>query len=449
MPARLVLAVLAVAVAAAATASAAFTGEARSDGNAARAAAAAAPPAATAPPRVTGAATVGATLSADDGTWAGGRTTGRAWLRCAADGTGCAALLAATGTVWTVTEEDVGATLRLRVTRTNTAGSTTAVSAPTPVVAGGRPAGVLTVHGCRHPATGAPVASTGGFAPELSGPVGPVEALDRCATDGHLTALLRASGGRLRDGMFAAWRFDAPAGTRVTALRLHRSARLAATPHYTGWRPYFQVHALTTTWLRLENMPWLGGPGPELLGTEAAPLDPANVLARSGLDAGVVHVRVACAHNVAGAPCEGEHPDYARVRLHRTEITLRDAAPPEGSVRGGTLASAAVLGADAEVDVAVTDAGTGAHRAKLLVDGVRVGGWQPLAPASATCRDAVAGDGPPGFLAPVPCPLATTATLRFGLAAVPPGEHAVALVVADAAGNETTVLRRTARFVQG
>src|SRR5205823_6606422 len=87
-------------------------------------------PANTAQPTIQGAAQEGQTLTASAGTWAGTApiSFGYQWRRCA---NGCADLAGATGQTYTPVAADVGATLRVAVTATNSAGSATATSADT------------------------------------------------------------------------------------------------------------------------------------------------------------------------------------------------------------------------------------------------------------------------------------------------------------------------------
>lgn len=95
----------------------------------------AAAPANTTPPAITGTVQEGQTLTASAGTWSGGPTSYTyAWSRCT---TSCVAV--ATGTTYTLTAADVGATVRVAVTAKNAQGSTTAESAPTATVTAAPP----------------------------------------------------------------------------------------------------------------------------------------------------------------------------------------------------------------------------------------------------------------------------------------------------------------------
>ena len=82
-------------------------------------------------PAVTGNVIGGQALSGTRGTWATTTDTtyANAWQRCAADGTGCAPIAAATGTSYKLTNDDIGKTIKLAVTATNPDGTATATSA--------------------------------------------------------------------------------------------------------------------------------------------------------------------------------------------------------------------------------------------------------------------------------------------------------------------------------
>ena len=98
-------------------------------------AAAQAAPASTAAPAITGTAQQGSTLTADNGTWSNSPTSfAYAWSRCDTSGNACAAIAGATAQTYTLQQADVGATIRIGVTASNTDGSTQATSAQTAVV---------------------------------------------------------------------------------------------------------------------------------------------------------------------------------------------------------------------------------------------------------------------------------------------------------------------------
>jgi hypothetical protein len=94
---------------------------------------AATPPVNTQIPATSGTAREGDTLTADLGTWTGTTpmTHVLQWERCDATGGSCADVPGATATTFDETAADVGHTLRVRVTQTNTAASTPAESRAT------------------------------------------------------------------------------------------------------------------------------------------------------------------------------------------------------------------------------------------------------------------------------------------------------------------------------
>jgi serine protease AprX len=95
------------------------------------------PPAVVALPGVTGSAVVGQTLTATDGVWTSGSplTQTRRWQRCSPAGDACADVAGATAQTYLVGADDVGATIRVVVTATDTLGSATAASPVTGVAA--------------------------------------------------------------------------------------------------------------------------------------------------------------------------------------------------------------------------------------------------------------------------------------------------------------------------
>ena len=94
------------------------------------------PPVNTSPPTITGTPQDGQTLSASTGSWSGTQpiTYGYQWQRCDSGGANCAPITGATGPTYTATSADVGRTLRVVVTGTNSAGSASATSAATTIV---------------------------------------------------------------------------------------------------------------------------------------------------------------------------------------------------------------------------------------------------------------------------------------------------------------------------
>ena len=92
-------------------------------------------------PSISGTASVGSTLQANRGEWAGEQpiTYSFAWQRCSAQGDNCSEISGAADTEYQVRSADSGHTLRVRVTARNDRGTTSAISNQTAVVGGGTP----------------------------------------------------------------------------------------------------------------------------------------------------------------------------------------------------------------------------------------------------------------------------------------------------------------------
>src|SRR5207247_1407760 len=98
--------------------------------------AAATPPVNTSPPTISGTPQAGQTLTASTGSWSGTHpiTYAYHWHGAHSGGANCAAIAGATGPTYVATSADVGRTLRVVVTATNSAGSASSTSAATTVV---------------------------------------------------------------------------------------------------------------------------------------------------------------------------------------------------------------------------------------------------------------------------------------------------------------------------
>jgi hypothetical protein len=87
-------------------------------------------------PVISGTPQENSSLSGSNGTWANSPSSyDYAWLRCDKSGGSCASIIGATKNTYTLTSADVGNTIRFHVVASNSAGSATADSAPTAVVA--------------------------------------------------------------------------------------------------------------------------------------------------------------------------------------------------------------------------------------------------------------------------------------------------------------------------
>ena len=88
-------------------------------------------------PTISGTPAPGNRLQATRGSWSGDQpmTFGFRWIRCNAQGNDCGDISGATQNTYVVQDADLGRTLRIRVTARNDAGTRTATSAQTAVVA--------------------------------------------------------------------------------------------------------------------------------------------------------------------------------------------------------------------------------------------------------------------------------------------------------------------------
>lgn len=87
------------------------------------------------PPAISGTATQGQVLTLDEGSWTGAPSGFTyAWSHCDANGANCVPIAGATGKAYTVGASDVGFTLQVAVTGTNSVGSAQGVSAVTALV---------------------------------------------------------------------------------------------------------------------------------------------------------------------------------------------------------------------------------------------------------------------------------------------------------------------------
>jgi hypothetical protein len=87
-------------------------------------------------PSLAGVAQLGQTFSASSGAWSGPGplSTAIEWLRCQPDGESCIVIAGATGAAYQLALEDLGMTIRVRVTATNPGGSATARSIASAVI---------------------------------------------------------------------------------------------------------------------------------------------------------------------------------------------------------------------------------------------------------------------------------------------------------------------------
>jgi hypothetical protein len=100
----------------------------------------AAAPTNTGAPTISGTVAIGQKLTASKGSWSNNPNSfAYAWSRCDENGNSCSTIGGATDDNYTLKQVDAGTTLRVSVTASNAAGSTTATSVPTARIAGPPP----------------------------------------------------------------------------------------------------------------------------------------------------------------------------------------------------------------------------------------------------------------------------------------------------------------------
>ena len=104
-------------------------------------------PANSSPPTVAGTATVGSTLTAGTGSWVGDQpiTYSYQWQRCDKSGNACGSISNATKSTYTIGQNQLDRTIRIKVIAKNNRGNSSAISVQTAVVtaSGGGGAGII------------------------------------------------------------------------------------------------------------------------------------------------------------------------------------------------------------------------------------------------------------------------------------------------------------------
>jgi len=161
------------------------------------------------------------------------------------------------------------------------------------------------------------------------------------------------------------------------------------------------------------------------------PLSNANLTTVSPSAAGQgAAIAVVCDSSPSLCPTASGEP-YAQLRAWRMLLTLSDVTAP---VLAEQPALPPSVGGSVAVPISATDAGSGVHTARLLVDGEPAGAPVVLDVAGGRC--AQQADGSFDYLAPCPAQV-SGATVALDVRSVRDGRHSVVVRVADAAGNAT------------
>jgi uncharacterized protein YukE len=118
-------------------------------------------PANTSPPTLGGNAAVGSTVTANTGTWSGSAPIGfqYQWQICGSNGSACHDIAGATAQSYQPKSGDQGNTLRVKVTASNSHGSSATTSDPTGTISAAPPAPAPAPNGCPRVTAGAQAVS--------------------------------------------------------------------------------------------------------------------------------------------------------------------------------------------------------------------------------------------------------------------------------------------------
>jgi hypothetical protein len=160
---------------------------------------------------------------------------------------------------------------------------------------------------------------------------------------------------------------------------------------------------------------------------------------------GNLYVTAGCV-GTAGFSCDtgGRNGAWALVQVSSAVLLLQNIAIPAARSFRGTLLHRTVHGRARLRLAAVDPAGPGVYRIAATIDGRTVHDATPSRNGGACVP--VGSDSVTGALefdAAQPCPESLTTSFRVATAKLPDGTHRLAVTVTDAAGNATTVLRRT------
>jgi hypothetical protein len=163
---------------------------------------------------------------------------------------------------------------------------------------------------------------------------------------------------------------------------------------------------------------------------------PTERVVESNVDLSYLLVLVACSFQ---NPCPANGGNIASYRIAESTMTLRDATVPTGGNLSGDLIASPQWRGPMGLAFTANDSGSGVYRVIVAVDGQDALGTVVDA-NSGRCADADATNGDPHeFLWPAPCKTSVAPQLSIDTTGLPVGDHAITLVLEDAAGNRTTV----------
>jgi hypothetical protein len=235
--------------------------------------------------------------------------------------------------------------------------------------------------------------------------------------------------------------FNAPAGLTITG--------------FTAWR-YEADTAVQPYGAPASNLYYSPGPpsveglcaqslGCASRGTPSNPFDPSNVV-KVGSLGGVTQIQwsASCGGGPGGeCPASGSGTLSSQYNVYAADIDLVDNTPPTVSNVGGPLVAGGTLAGQLAVSFNASDNQSGVYGGSLLVDG-HTAVSQILDTNGGACQSLnVTGDGQRSFEHAQPCKGAVSGYLTLNTNQLSAGQHALQLIVDDAAGNQTIAYNGT------
>ncbi|HEV2945100.1 MAG TPA: hypothetical protein VGX26_08310 [Solirubrobacteraceae bacterium] len=257
---------------------------------------------------------------------------------------------------------------------------------------------------------------------------------DGCASGGGLYAAM--DGGVSHPyGVSALNTFIAPAGLTIASFTLWR---------YEADTPVAAYGAPASNLLYSPGPPSVEGLCAQSLGcssrgTPSNPFDPSNAVSVGQLG-GVTLIQwsAACGGGPGGeCPASGSGTLSSQYNVYAADIDLVDNTPPAVNGVSGPLVAGGTLAGQQAISFNASDGQSGVYSGSLIVDGeTRVS--QILDTNGGACQSlSVTKDGQRSFEHAQPCKPSVSASLTLDTSPLAAGQHALELIVNDAAGNQT------------
>jgi hypothetical protein len=255
---------------------------------------------------------------------------------------------------------------------------------------------------------------------------------DQCSS-GELVIAHVISGSQPRSSS-SGWVFTPPEKTDIVSYDLSLFGRLRGTrPGQGTARGSLSVgHVRRSDGYRESFLREGEAHSPSSTGDTSVP--PTVVVRAEETGAAEVSVAVECVGSEGDRCFAGPDGSIGDLNLVRSTITLRDVeAPVVTSAQGDAVNAGVWPPSGVAMTVDATDRGGGILRIGVEIDGGEPQ-WHPV--AAAPCR--IWPGTARAFVAPKPCPSASSTTVTIPTASLAAGVHSVRVLVEDAAGNQTT-----------